>query len=76
MEEKLEDNLKSEVDEFRNKWTVLEEKGSILTRRCDKIMHEVGEVKMHIRKLESVKNDEKAVEELRNYVKWVIRDLE
>lgn len=41
----------------------------------EKNSFETAEVKTTIRRVESQKLDDKVIEELRNYIKWAVRDL-
>ena len=56
LESKVFGIQKNELNDFRNKTIVLDEKNSIISRKIDKIMHEIGELKLHLRKLEGNKS--------------------
>lgn len=65
-----------EMKEVKNKQIVSDERAAILQRKNDKISQEMYDLRSLMRRVEERKMDDKALEELRNYVKWSVRDLE
>lgn len=74
--EKENNQKKEDIKELKNKQVVLDEKIGIIGRKNEKYHQEYFELKNNIRRVEDKKLDEKVIEELRNYMKWSVRDLE
>ena len=76
---KLEKELcekKKEMKEIKNKMIVVDERIIISGRKQDKISQDFMDFKAMLRRIEEKKHDEKAIEDVRNYIKWSISELD